>query len=272
MALIFLKYGETKMDYDDNQKELHVLFMKEILLSINLKNYPTYLKGGTALLLCYELDRFSEDIDLDSEKSFNLETTIKEASQKLGIVIDRINIPKDTETTKRYKIHYNKDMYPNKDMYLKIETSFRNKINNNDVSVINGIKVYNPEIILGMKFSAIDGDSHGRGGRIKARDLHDIIFLAKNYASLFSKEQINRFLSLSEDIDKILSFEDDYNEDSILGGQFEKDVDELEKQAEKLKHLKDQKETNKIESILQKENEKQTKKIKRVHPPRKFRP
>ncbi len=74
-------------------------------------------KGCTALLLCYELDRFSEDIDLDLEKSFNLETAIKDASRKIGIVIDSINIPKDTETTKRYKIHYNGDIY------LKIETS-----------------------------------------------------------------------------------------------------------------------------------------------------
>ena len=260
MELIFLKGGEAKMDYNDNQKELHVLFMREILLSINLKNYPTYLKGGTALLLCYELDRFSEDIDLDSEKSFNLETTIKEASRKLGVVIDSINIPKDTETTKRYKIHYNGDMY------LKIETSFRNKINDNDVSIINGIKVYNPEIIIGMKLSAI----YGERARTKARDFHDIIFLAKNYASLFSKEQTDSFMRLSKDIDKMLLFEDDYDEDSILRGQFENDVDEIEDQAQKLKHLKEQKEIKGIKSIL--ENEKQTKKPKRVPAPRRFKP
>lgn len=247
------------MDYSDNQKELHILFMREILLIINLKNYPTYLKGGTALLLCYELDRFSEDIDLDSEKSFNLETAIKEASQKLGIVIDNINIPKDTETTKRYKIHYNGDMY------LKIETSFRNKINDSDVSVINGIKVYNPEIILGMKFSAI----YGERARTKARDFHDIIFLAKNYASLFSEEQIDSFMNLSKDIDKMLSFEDDYREDSILRGQFENDVDELEKQAQILKHFKSQKG---IKSILENDNEGQARSSKDIPPPPRFKP
>lgn len=246
------------MNYDDNQKELHVLFMRGILLLINLKNYPTYLKGGTALLLCYELDRFSEDIDLDSEKRFNLENTIKEASQKLGIMIDSISIPKDTETTKRYKIHYNEGMF------LKIETSFRNKINDNDVSVVNGIKVYNPEIILSMKFSAM----YGERARTKARDFHDIIFLAKNYASLFSTEQIDNFMSLSKDIDKMLSFEDDYEEDSILRGHFENDVDELEEQAKKLKHTKDQKEIN---SIL-KDNEDQTKKSKCDSSPRRFKP
>lgn len=232
------------MDYNDNQKELHVLFMKEILLLINLKKYPTYLKGGTALLLCYGLDRFSEDIDLNSEKSFNLENTIKEASRKLDIVVDSITVPKDTVTTKRYKIHYNSDMY------LKIETSFRNKINEDHVSVENGIKVYKPEAILEMKLSAI----YGERARTKARDFHDIVFLAKNYASLFSEEQIDSYLRLSKDIDRILSFEDDYSEDSILRCQFENDVDELEKQAEKIKYLK---ETKEIKSIVQKEEEKQ---------------
>ncbi len=247
------------MNYDDNQKELHILFMREILLSINSRNYPTVLKGGTALLLCYELDRFSEDIDLDSEKSFNLETAIKDASRKIGITINSINIPKDTETTKRYKIHYNGDMY------LKIETSLRNEINDNDVSVINGIKVYNPEIILSMKISAI----YGERARTKARDLHDIIFLAKKYISVFSEEQIGNFLRLSGDIDKILSFEDDYSEDFILREQFENDIDELEKQAQKLKHLKEQTE---IKSILEKNNSAQTKKSKNDDPPQRFKP
>jgi len=233
------------MKYDSTQRELHVLFMREILLAINSKNYPTYLKGGTALLLCYGLDRFSEDIDLDSEKSFNLENTIKEASKKLDIVIDSINVPKDTETTKRYKVHYNGDMY------LKIETSFRNKINENDVSVKNGIRVYNPDVILGMKFSAI----YGERARTKARDFHDVVFLAKNYGSLFSKEQIDIFINLSKDIDKMLSFEDDYSEDSILNGEFENDVNDLEKQAQKLTNRKG------IKSILKEESNK-----KNIHP------
>lgn len=149
------------MDYNDHQKELHVLFMKEILLSINFKNYPTYLKGGTALLLCYGLDRFSEDIDLDSEKSFNL---------------------------------------------------------------------------------------------------------ARNYDLLFSKDQIDSFLRLSKDIDKMLSFKEDYDEDSILRGRFENDVDELEKQAEKINHLK---EKNEIKSILEKvdtEKEKDIRPLPSINP------
>ncbi len=30
------------------------------------------LKGGTALLLCYGLDRFSEDLDFDAPKKFKI--------------------------------------------------------------------------------------------------------------------------------------------------------------------------------------------------------
>lgn len=39
----------------------------ETVLSIFNKNTDKYiLKGGTALMQCYGLDRFSEDIDMDS--------------------------------------------------------------------------------------------------------------------------------------------------------------------------------------------------------------
>lgn len=109
------------MLYSEDEKELHVTLMKSILEEISNKKLPTYLKGGTALLLCYGLDRFSEDIDLNSEINFNLENVIKIASQKVKIEISEIKILKDTNTTKRYKVFYN-------NRTLKIETSFRDKI------------------------------------------------------------------------------------------------------------------------------------------------
>lgn len=92
------------MLYSEDEKELHVTLMKSILEEISNKKLPTYLKGGTALLLCYGLDRFSEDIDLNSEITFNLENVIKIASQKVKIEISEIKILKDTNTTKRYKV------------------------------------------------------------------------------------------------------------------------------------------------------------------------
>ncbi len=38
----------------------------------SLQDTPLILKGGTALLLVHGLDRFSEDLDFDSNKPINL--------------------------------------------------------------------------------------------------------------------------------------------------------------------------------------------------------
>jgi predicted nucleotidyltransferase component of viral defense system len=46
-----------------------------------------YLKGGTSLNLAYGLDRFSEDLDYNSNKKLNIESIFKDA-------IDYINIQK----------------------------------------------------------------------------------------------------------------------------------------------------------------------------------
>lgn len=45
----------------------HGLAIRRVLRGINSsQGNPFVLKGGTALMECYGLDRFSEDIDLDS--------------------------------------------------------------------------------------------------------------------------------------------------------------------------------------------------------------
>jgi len=75
--------------------------------------------------------------------------------------------------------------------------------------------------MIDMKLSAING-------RNKARDFHDIIFLADRYLALFSDEQKTKFLELSNDIDKIFSFEKAYDEDYLLKDDFERDLVLLE--------------------------------------------
>lgn len=213
------------MNYNFKEQDLHIKFMKEILLTINAKNYPAYLKGGTALMLCYGQKRFSEDIDLDSNKSFNFENAVKEAAKKLNITLEKINIAKDTKTVKRYKITYNNDMH------LKIESSFRNNIDKNDVTVISGIRVYEPMAILNMKFAAV----YGKRNRTKARDLHDIVFLAVKYGSLFNQEHKKQLERLANDIDRLMLFEEDYSKTPILQREFEKDIIKLEKAVKMLK-------------------------------------
>lgn len=48
----------------DNAK--HLIVIKDFLDHVNKYcDNPYVLKGGTALSLCYDLNRFSEDIDFD---------------------------------------------------------------------------------------------------------------------------------------------------------------------------------------------------------------
>jgi len=50
----------------DKEQIERLSFIVKILK--NLKDKPLVLKGGTALMLYYNLDRFSEDIDFDRKK------------------------------------------------------------------------------------------------------------------------------------------------------------------------------------------------------------
>lgn len=227
------------MKYTDEEREIHTQFMKQILLNIASKNYPTYLKGGTALYLCHGLDRFSEDIDLNSEKKFNLETTIKEAALKANIHIADINIPKNTDTTKRYKVKYFTDAHKN-EKTLKIETSYRDKIKDSEIGSFNGINAYNVESMVKMKLSAIKN-------RTKARDLYDIIFLADRYSDCFSAENMIAFIDLASNIDKLASYEDDYLEDYILKDKFDENILDLEVFSSSFKNKI---EKNKVKSVL----------------------
>lgn len=48
------------MRYTKDEETLHKKLMESILQEIAKRDLPTFLKGGTALLLCLGLDRFSE--------------------------------------------------------------------------------------------------------------------------------------------------------------------------------------------------------------------
>ena len=48
------------------QMKKYVEVMQDFLRFLNLKTNNYVLKGGTALLFGYKLDRFSEDLDFDS--------------------------------------------------------------------------------------------------------------------------------------------------------------------------------------------------------------
>lgn len=146
--------------------ELQKKAMYDILLYINkYDKHTTILKGGTSLMFCYGLDRFSEDIDLDSTNK-NLGKIIKEYcnSKNYGF-----NIKIDTDTVKRYMVEFIDNEK------IKIEISYRNKnLSTESHTNINGIDVYTVDRLMGMKINAYNS-------RDKIRDLYDIVFLMKNY-------------------------------------------------------------------------------------------
>ena len=64
--------GEFKLTKHETS---HADLMRAIARS--LRDTPLVLKGGTALLFGYGLDRFSEDLDFDSHQKLNLESRIR---------------------------------------------------------------------------------------------------------------------------------------------------------------------------------------------------
>mgnify|MGYP000899467515 CR=1 FL=1 len=148
--------------------------IKKILPKLG-ENYV--LKGGTALLLYYGLDRFSEDVDLDSiSGNMNILNKLKTIGQNKWNMI----IKKDTETVFRVMVDYgatnNYGDYP-----LKIEISSRNKkflqSKIYDYKNIAGVNVYSLEEILKMKI----------------RDFYDLSYFLKKQPEKFTKDMLIDF-------------------------------------------------------------------------------
>ena len=147
-------------------QEEHRKTIYSVLEYVNRRSDKFILKDGTALLACYGLDRFSEDIDFDGK------------SKDIGKLVDSFcgengytyRVAKDTDTVKRYMINYGNDRKP-----LKIETSFRRRdIDPDEVTKINGISVYKINPLCGMKANAY-------ASRDKIRDMYDLTFISNRY-------------------------------------------------------------------------------------------
>jgi predicted nucleotidyltransferase component of viral defense system len=135
---------------------------------LNSQTKDLILKGGTALLLCYELDRFSEDIHLDSR---SLEIDI----EKFVSIFCKKNsysyyIAKNTNVVKIFMIHYSVAGKP-----LKVEISFRRSIiPEDDYTNINGFTVYTLNSLCTQKSLAYNA-------RDRIRDLYDLSFICKRW-------------------------------------------------------------------------------------------
>ena len=156
-------------DWRTEHRQIIALFLDYL----NTRSRDFILKGGTALHLCYKLDRFSEDIDLDGKEK-GLPVLVNEFCQNSGYTS---RLAKDTETAERCFVNYGNISKP-----LKIEVSYRRKdIPDEEVKRINGILVYDIESICLMKCAAY-------AGRDKIRDLYDLTFICNNYFDRLSEQ------------------------------------------------------------------------------------
>lgn len=148
-------------------RDLHGEILINFVIYLNNNTDKFILKGGTSLMLCYNLNRFSEDIDLDA---LNTKTGLINIVENFCLENNfTYRVAKDTDTVKRYMIHYG-GMKP-----LKIEISYRrNNIQEYEYTYINGILVYTILNMLVFKLNAYNG-------RDKIRDLFDVTFICKNY-------------------------------------------------------------------------------------------
>lgn len=161
----------------DWQKE-HFSVISDFLKELNKATSDFVLKGGASLMMCYHLDRFSEDIDLDGKRNHkNIEKIVDEYCRKNKYCY---NVNEDTDTVKRFMIHYSENNKP-----LKVEISFRRKnIRSDNLTNINNIEVYNINSLCRMKVSAYQS-------RDKIRDLYDVCFICNHYWNELSSETVD---------------------------------------------------------------------------------
>jgi predicted nucleotidyltransferase component of viral defense system len=152
--------------WQPQHKEVIRDFLSYLNKYFNAKSDDYIVKGGTALMMCYKLDRFSEDIDLDGARP-GITDIVRDYCKLRGY---DSRIAKDTDTVKRALVHYGNEAHP-----LKIETSYRKRhIPENEVTRINNISVYKIDVLCAQKLAAF-------AGRDKLRDLYDLAYICDTY-------------------------------------------------------------------------------------------
>lgn len=188
--------------------EVHERLMRAVLKGIG--DTPLVLKGGTALLLAYGLDRFSEDLDFDAPHKLNLESRIRR-SVPHGITLDSIDAVKDTPTVTRYRVRYDSEHGPRA---LKLEISYRTPALESDTRTIQGFRVAALPRIIDQKLLAAHD---GRDTRSKVRDLYDLEYAARRWPAAFNEDLATRLRAYAQDPGWLESrYKADYEQDDLI--------------------------------------------------------
>lgn len=187
----------------------HVALMRAIAQELTSRTGDAFvLKGGTALLLAYDLPRFSIDLDFDGRSpSIDLTESIQAGAAAAQLPVHSLRDAKHTPTVHRQMLHYRDDvMRP-----LKIEVSYRQaqQIDEDDVTTIDGIRTYRLEKLASLKIDALVN-------RTKARDIFDTSFLLHRYPEAISDDDLTRIDQLIDliglnDLEAIMQDDDILN-------------------------------------------------------------
>lgn len=196
------------------EERLHCEVMQACLNAIQ-KDKPLILKGGTALMLGYDLERFSEDLDFDIADTYTGKGTIKldsvlKNALPYGVKLQELIVKKDTATVNRYILRYQKDDISSR---LKIEVSYRTPVKSVDIVHKNGNMFLSVGKIADFKMATIlDNNSDAR---TRARDLFDTAFIVQNYANEVNPALLNQLKQV--DMNKLISrYEQSFVEDRIM--------------------------------------------------------
>lgn len=160
---------------------LHKEIMIDFLDYLNGCGEKFVLKGGTALMLCYGLPRFSDKIELEgkNEKFFELLDRFVEAfKDKYGTL--SYTREEDTNAVRSAIIQYGASRV------LRVKVSYRGRyIDLKDCNTINGILVYSIEEILSWKWITF-------GSSNSVRDLYDMTFIYLRYNEILDSYTIKQ--------------------------------------------------------------------------------
>lgn len=219
------------MELTEHQK-VHAALMRAICEVIHDEGKPVVLKGGTALLLGYDLDRFSEDLDFDLTKvlqgHINVESICRSAVKKLAGQGIRVQLAAFKELKKTDTTHRCRAMFTVGDsapaIPLKIELSSRGAPDESTINDIGGIYVYSVNEVARLKLLAAQENSD-RPYRTAARDLHDLAFIADQWEHELTDEVLADLEDFLADPAYLMErYSDAYDDDPLLHGRLFADL------------------------------------------------
>ncbi|MFQ0999999.1 nucleotidyl transferase AbiEii/AbiGii toxin family protein [Gilliamella sp. BG6] len=231
------------MDLTEDQKEHHIL-MKE--LAVNLNDTPLVLIGGTALYLCYGLDRFSVDIDLDTSKKINLESRIKN-NLPHKIKLNNLRHIKDTPVNSKYNLNYINSCGNENNLVIEMKIKENTEI---PFTIIDDIKVAKINYLIKAKIECLEE-------RTKSRDLYDLSFLTEKFKKEFTHDDIKKLTQFIKKNDLLNKYMEDWGEDPLLSKfDITDKIIQLTKNIEQIKDFQFNNSLKRAEKNLERKNDK----------------